>query len=131
MPLAHRRSMKGVGLLLPLVVPLAVALAAPAPVPPPPTRPRVEPAAHRNYTETIPDSRVRFDLVAVPGGVYWRGSPDGEKGRADDEGPRHPVRIRPFWMGRTEVTWDEYDRFYQDRPEHRPPGRHPLNPDAD
>jgi formylglycine-generating enzyme required for sulfatase activity len=125
---AHR---KLVTLLLALAVPLAAALAAPAPAPPPPTRPRVEPAAHRSYTETLPESRVRFDLVAVPGGVFWRGSFPGERGRAGDEGPRHPVCIRPFWMGRTEVTWDEFDQYLWHRPEQRPPGQRPLNPDAD
>ena len=36
-----------------------------------------------------------------------------ENGRGDDEGPRHRVVIRPFWMGKTEVTWDEYNEFRQ------------------
>ncbi len=37
------------------------------------------------------------------------GSPDSEKGHKPDEGPQHQVRIEPFWMGKCEVTWDEYD----------------------
>ncbi len=72
---------------------------------------RVDPLRHKSYTETIPDTKVKFDLVAVPGGVYRRGSPEGEKGRRADEGPTHLVEIAPFWMGRCEVTWDEFDRF--------------------
>ena len=39
------------------------------------------------------------------------GSPEEEKGRNDDEGPQHEVEIHPFWMGKCEVTWDEYDLF--------------------
>jgi formylglycine-generating enzyme required for sulfatase activity len=39
------------------------------------------------------------------------GSPANEPGRSDDEGPAHSVRIAPFWMARTETTWDEYDVF--------------------
>src|SRR5581483_584761 len=35
----------------------------------------------------------------------------GEKGRSADEGPQHWVKVRPFWMGKTEVTWDEWDIF--------------------
>jgi formylglycine-generating enzyme required for sulfatase activity len=70
-----------------------------------------EPARPSRYTETIPGSDVRFEMVGIPGGTFWMGSPPAEKGRADDEGPRHPVVIRPFWMGKTEVTWDEYNEF--------------------
>ena len=39
------------------------------------------------------------------------GSSRLQDGRSDDEGPRHRVVIRPFWMGKTEVTWDEYNEF--------------------
>src|SRR5947209_3533818 len=118
--------------LLPLVaLPLAVALGAPAPTLPPDTRPRIEPATHRNYTETIPGSRVHFDLVAVPGGVFWRGSGAGEKARSADEVPPHPVRLRPFWMGRTEVTWDELDLYWRQYADTSRPAYRPLDAEAD
>ena len=39
------------------------------------------------------------------------GSPSGEADRHDDEGPRIEVRVEPFWMGVTEITWDEYEVF--------------------
>src|SRR5205085_350453 len=73
--------------------------------------PAPTPIKHESYTETIPSSKVRFRMIAIPGGTYWRGSPEDEKVRTADEGPRHPVTIRPFWMGRCEVTWTEYDLF--------------------
>ncbi len=82
-------------------------LAVPAQDFPPP---RVS-AAHPNYTETIPGSTVRFDMVAIPAGTFIMGSPDREQGRGKDEGPQHPVRVRAFWMGKTEVTWDEFDVY--------------------
>jgi formylglycine-generating enzyme required for sulfatase activity len=72
--------------------------------------PRVA-ALHRNYTETIPGSKVTFDMVAIPPGTFLMGSPDREQGRGADEGPQHPVRVRAFWMGKTEVTWDEFDLY--------------------
>jgi formylglycine-generating enzyme required for sulfatase activity len=43
------------------------------------------------------------------------GSPPSEKGRGADEGPQHPVTIRPFWMGKTEVTWDEFDIYRKEK----------------
>jgi formylglycine-generating enzyme required for sulfatase activity len=73
---------------------------------------RSQPAAeHKNYTETIPGTKIQFDMVAIPGGTFTIGSPATEAGRANDEGPPVSVAIRPFWMERTEVTWDEYDVF--------------------
>jgi formylglycine-generating enzyme required for sulfatase activity len=65
------------------------------------------------YTETIPGSTVKFDMVAIRGGTFVMGSPPTEAGRSPDEGPQHPVTIRPFWMGKTEVTWDEYDLYWK------------------
>jgi formylglycine-generating enzyme required for sulfatase activity len=114
----------GAVLLTASSVPLAVP--APALRPGPETEPHVDPAVHRGYTETIPDSKVRFDMVAVPGGVFGMGSPEGEKGRGDDEGPQHPVRVLPFWMGKCEVTWDEYDLYSKEDnpPRPNPPFAH-------
>jgi formylglycine-generating enzyme required for sulfatase activity len=63
------------------------------------------------YTEKIAGTDVKFDMVAIPAGTFTMGSPDTEKGRGADEGPQHPVQIKAFWMGKCEVTWDEYDIF--------------------
>jgi formylglycine-generating enzyme required for sulfatase activity len=66
---------------------------------------------HESYKETIPGTAVTFEMVAIPGGTFVMGSPASEPGRAADEGPAHEVRIAPFWMERTETTWNEYDAF--------------------
>jgi formylglycine-generating enzyme required for sulfatase activity len=65
----------------------------------------------KSYTETIAGTDVKFDMVPIPGGKFTMGSPESEEGRNDDEGPAREVVIRPFWMGKCEVTWDEYDLF--------------------
>src|SRR5437016_1432987 len=70
-------------------------------------------AEHKAYTETIPGSPVKFDMAAIPGGTFVMGSPANEAGSQADEGPQHPVTIRPFWMGKTEVTWDEFDQYWK------------------
>jgi formylglycine-generating enzyme required for sulfatase activity len=63
------------------------------------------------YTNEIPGTQVSFVMVPIPGGEFVMGSPDNEPGRKPDEGPQHPVKISPFWMGRCEVTWNEYELF--------------------
>jgi formylglycine-generating enzyme required for sulfatase activity len=63
------------------------------------------------YFETIPGTNIKFEMVPIPGGTFAMGSPPAEPGRSADEGPQRQVSVRPFWMGRFEVTWDEYDRF--------------------
>ncbi len=66
---------------------------------------------HKAYKETIPGTEVSFEMVPIPGGEFLMGSPASEKGRKEDEGPQHPIALRHFWMGKCEVTWDEYDLF--------------------
>ena len=63
------------------------------------------------YTEVIAGADVTFEMLPIPGGKFTMGSPDGEEGRGDDEGPQVEVEIEPFWMGKYEVTWDEYDTW--------------------
>jgi sulfatase modifying factor 1 len=47
------------------------------------------------------------DMVLIEGGKFTMGSIDGN----DDERPIHDVRIRSFWMDRTEVTNEQFGRF--------------------
>ncbi len=67
------------------------------------------PEEMKPYTEVIVNGDVTFDVVPIPGGTFMMGSPDDEEGRNDDEGPQHEVEIKPFWMGKCEVTWNEYE----------------------
>jgi formylglycine-generating enzyme required for sulfatase activity len=69
------------------------------------------PVEMKSYTEAIPDSTVKFDMIPITGGTFTMGSPAAESKRTADEGPQHEVKIRPFWMGKTEVTWNEFDLF--------------------
>ena len=66
-----------------------------------------------DFTEYIPGTGVSFEMVALPGGTFTIGSPEGEGYRERDEGPARVVRLSPFWMGRVEVTWDEFEAFYR------------------
>jgi formylglycine-generating enzyme required for sulfatase activity len=70
---------------------------------------------HADYVESIAGTKVEFSMVAIRGGTFLLGSPIREPGRKDNEGPRHKVELRPFWMGKFEVTWDEYDVYCHER----------------
>ncbi|MFC1660439.1 SUMF1/EgtB/PvdO family nonheme iron enzyme [Gemmatimonadota bacterium] len=67
----------------------------------------------QDYTELIPGTTVSFDMVAIPGGTFEMGSPPSEAFRNEDEGPVRRVTVGPFWMGRIEVTWNEFEAWYR------------------
>jgi len=66
-------------------------------------------AAMKPYTDVIEHADITFDMVPIPGGTFVMGSPESEKHRTNDEGAQRTVRIAPFWMGKYEVTWDEFE----------------------
>jgi formylglycine-generating enzyme required for sulfatase activity len=66
------------------------------------------------YRETIPGAGVSFDMVPIPAGEFQIGSPKGEAGRQDDEGPQRRVRVDAFWMAKHEVTWGEFELWMLD-----------------
>lgn len=73
------------------------------------------------YQAVIPKTGVPFEMLPIPAGKFTMGSPDDEADRQDNEGPATEVEIAPFWMGKCEVTWDEYEPFMitqRDREKH-------------
>jgi formylglycine-generating enzyme required for sulfatase activity len=62
------------------------------------------------FRDRLKDGSEGPAMIALPGGCFEMGSPGGEPGREDDE-RQHEVCVDPFAIGRTEVTFDEYDRF--------------------
>lgn len=108
--------------LAPFALGLAIAFSwySPASTQGAPNFPIVEQSSHKSYIEKIMD-KASFEMLPIPGGTFMMGSPDTEKGRGDNEGPLHPVTVKPFWMGKLEVTWDEYDIFWENRPKGPPP----------
>jgi formylglycine-generating enzyme required for sulfatase activity len=80
----------------------------PKPVPLPESEAAAE-EEMKPYTEEIPGTGVKFEMVPIKGGTFKMGSPADEPGRRDCEGPQVEVTIAPFWMGKFEVTWQEYE----------------------
>lgn len=49
-------------------------------------------------------------MVVVQAGTFTMGSPVGEAGRDEDEGPQHDVIIaQPFAVGKYQITFDEWE----------------------
>jgi formylglycine-generating enzyme required for sulfatase activity len=80
----------------------------PDPVPAPDAEAKVE-AEMKPYAEKIPGTDVSFAMVPIRGGRFVMGSPASEADRGEDEGPAFEAEVEPFWMGKHEVTWDEYE----------------------
>ena len=69
----------------------------------------------RNPGDTFRDCPECPELVVVPAGSFMMGSPEGEEGRFDAEGPLHEVRIDyPLAVGVYAVTFDEWDACVSD-----------------
>ena len=54
------------------------------------------------YRETIAGTVVGFDMMPVPGGTVTIADPEAPGGE-------RVIEVSPLWMGKTEVTWDEFD----------------------
>jgi formylglycine-generating enzyme required for sulfatase activity len=50
----------------------------------------------KTYTQQIPGSTVSFEMIAVPSGTF------------------NSLSVEPFWIGKTEVTYDEYQLFFEE-----------------
>ena len=84
----------------------------------------------KNFTQDLVEG-IKFEMVYVPGGEYVMGSPDSEAGRGNDEGPQHKVALKPFWIAKWEVSWDEYDSFWKNESLAQPSKDPPFNTVAD
>lgn len=58
--------------------------------------------ALKPYTESLPDSVAKIDMVAIPGGTVKIGG--------------KTVTVKPFYMAKTETPWEVYDAFLASGP---------------
>jgi len=69
------------------------------------------------YTETVMTKDGRklcFEMVLIPSGTFLMGSPAGQAGRQDHEGPQHKVCLAPFYLCTTETTIEIFLAYYQE-----------------
>jgi formylglycine-generating enzyme required for sulfatase activity len=73
-------------------------------------------AKHLGVPVAITNS-VGMTLVLIPPGEFDMGSPDSDKDARTDEKPQHHVRItRPFYLGMTEVTQQQWEAVMGSNP---------------
>lgn len=72
-------------------------------------------AEMKPYAEVIEHTDLKIEMVPIPGGEFLMGSPESEDDRGDDEGPQRSVKVDPFWMGKFEITWEQYDVWNEDK----------------
>ena len=63
----------------------------------------------KEYVEKIEHTDAKIEMVPIKSGEFLMGSPDGEEGRKDNEGPQHKVKVPAFWMGKYEIRWDAFE----------------------
>jgi formylglycine-generating enzyme required for sulfatase activity len=85
----------------------------------------------RAYTNPIPGTTAHYAMVPIPGGEFLMGSPPAGRYVRPDQQPLHRVRLAPFWIGKYEVTWNEYNAFVFDDIERRQASPPPLNSKLD
>src|SRR4051812_18531673 len=78
-------------------------------------QPKELPSPLKRTVERVPSSTATFTLLQLPAGKITI---------KDKDGKSTEVEIKPVWIGQTEVTWDEYDVFWEatDLPEDQRPG---------
>ena len=71
-------------------------------------RTTIEPAyQHTSDRGGTADQSWTNGMVRIPGGTFWMGSDDGQT----DEKPVHQVTVDGFWMDKTEVTNEQFEKF--------------------
>ena len=68
---------------------------------------KVEDAQPPEWKEHLGNG-VYLEMVNIPAGRFWMGSPDSEAERSEDEGPVHSVTVPALAMGQYPVTQAEW-----------------------
>lgn len=58
------------------------------------------------YSQPIPGSSESIEMVPVEGSTFLMGDEN-----ENHENPQHRVSVDSFWMGKFEITWNQYDLF--------------------
>ncbi|WP_442940426.1 caspase, EACC1-associated type [Nostoc sp.] len=59
---------------------------------------------------------ITLDMVEILAGSFNMGSPPGENGRAKNEEPQHVVNVPAFFIGKFEVTQEQYQKIMGSTP---------------
>lgn len=63
----------------------------------------------KEVTHALPGTDITFELVYISGGAFMMGSSSQDATASEDEYPQHSVRVDDFWMGKYELSFEEYN----------------------
>ncbi|MDJ0897579.1 MAG: SUMF1/EgtB/PvdO family nonheme iron enzyme [Xenococcus sp. MO_188.B8] len=69
----------------------------------------------QRFTEDLGNG-VELEMIAIPGGKFLMGSPEGEGD--DSEKPQHEVAVQSFYMGKFLITQAQYQQVMGKNPSH-------------
>ncbi len=73
--------------------------------------------ANQSFTQDLGNG-VDLEMLFIPGGTFLMGSPESEAKRESNEGPQHQVTVPAFFMGKFEVTQQQYQAVMGNNPSH-------------
>ncbi|WP_308189112.1 caspase, EACC1-associated type [Nostoc mirabile] len=69
---------------------------------------------------------ITLDMVQILGGSFNMGSPPGENGRTKYEEPQHAVNVPAFFIGKFEVTQEQYQQIMGSNPSNFKGAKRPV-----
>ena len=71
-----------------------------------------------NYFVEDLGNGVKLEMVEIPAGTFYMGSPENEAKRLDSESPQHQVNVPSFFMGKYPLTQAQYQAIMGNNPAH-------------
>jgi len=68
------------------------------------------------FTVNVLSEFPYLDMALIPAGDFSMGSPNNEMSRSSNEGPQHTVTLSSFYIGKYEVTQQEYTELTGNNP---------------
>mgnify|MGYP002629817557 CR=1 FL=1 len=69
---------------------------------------------------------IEKEMVLIPAGKFVMGSPASEKGRRDDETQHEVILTKPFYMGKYEVTQEQWEVVMGNNPSNTKGAKFPV-----
>jgi formylglycine-generating enzyme required for sulfatase activity len=69
-----------------------------------------------NYFVEDLGNGVMLEMVEIPAGTFYMGSPENEEGREDYESPQHQVNVPSFFIGKYPLTQAQYQAIMRNNP---------------
>lgn len=64
-----------------------------------------------DYSQAVKNEKFNIEMVAINGGTFNMGAETSDQSRESNEKPQHEVSVDDFWIGKYEITWEQYDAF--------------------